>query len=108
MINDPYLTKSVWPDGDAPPVWPAQLGISEYPSLSELMPLEADAFGMMPYGPRQDSLMNSAVRNARHIVAPLKQLLRADVVDMGDNYDVQAGGYCVVAIVQLQSDILMF
>ena len=84
--QDPYYSNTL--------AWPEQFESSlGWPQpLEQSLGFPADnTLSMMPASMRRDPLMRKTVRNAKRIVAPLKQILRADVIDKGDSYEVHAG-----------------
>lgn len=88
----PFQYPSAWDINE--PYWPAQYDQSlGWPSQYDntLGFPTGDAFSMIPAQMRQDPLMKKTIRNARRIVAPLKKILRADVIDKGDSFEVHAG-----------------
>ena len=84
--TDPYGRQVGYPNQYGGQVgWPTQESTLGFPSDF------GDAFAMIPANMRQDPLMKKTIRNAKRIVRPLKGVLRADVIDKENHYEVHAG-----------------
>ena len=94
MALQPYTRSSeVAPFGFQQPSW----GMQPFESAGNWDMMAADPIAQSMYS---DPLVQRTVNNARMITKPMAPILYADIYDLGDKFEVQAGLY-VLRLYQL-------